>query len=545
MLAWGGSLIAQQPEPPTFRAGTTLVEFTLVATDGKGNPVIDLNPDDLTITENGRQRPIAFFRFEGAAGGSAQIGTTQVAPIEPLSPGIFTNRAEYAPGPRRSVTAIVIDSLNTRPEDQVSVKAQVMRYLRNLPADTRVAIYRTGQQVTILHDFTDDLDTLRARIARVSAETFVQPEGKDFRAQAEAMEAEHLDKSFETEEDTSRGAKEAAAGDMAKLEEYYNQQLQDERAALTLKSLELLGNHLAGISGRKSLVWLTGGLPVLMTQARDRWPKDYETAIRTTAERLASQGIAIYPVQATGLKSVDLGTSSTATGTGFGQANIPVRPYTSVPEQRVWSTMEVFSTVTGGRTFRNTNDLAAGLSAADADRRGTYSVGFYASEQPDNRWHSFRVSVKRPGIKVLHRQGYLAVAPAREPRSWSGDDWEAAIKNRLGSTGIRLDARVDVMANAVNVLFQLAAEDLSYRRLNNESVIDLEIGIGERNKAEWTRVRRDGATITMKGQPQDPKTSVIRLTKSWQINPDTSAIRLVVRDQLTGRYGVLDVPIGR
>jgi hypothetical protein len=31
--------------------------------------------------------------------------------------------------------------------------------------------------------------------------------------------------------------------------------------------------------------------------------------------------------------------------------------------------------------------------------------------------------------------------------------------------------------------------------------------------------------------------------KGWPINPDTSAVRLIVRDRVTGRYGVLDVPI--
>jgi hypothetical protein len=27
----------------------------------------------------------------------------------------------------------------------------------------------------------------------------------------------------------------------------------------------------------------------------------------------------------------------------------------------------------------------------------------------------------------------------------------------------------------------------------------------------------------------------------WTINPDTTAIRLIVRDRLTGRFGVLDM----
>lgn len=549
IAAFASTLIAQpQPERPTFRTGTTLIEFTLVASDAKGNPVTDLKQNELSITENGRPREIAFFRFEGGTPGGRGTGTTQLAPVEPLSPGIFTNRPEYAEGPPpRNITAIVIDSLNTLPEDQTSVKAQVMRYLRVLPPDTRVAIYRAGTNVRILHDFTDDRESLRARIAKTPTEAYVQPEGKDFLAQAEAMEAEHLDKAFEDADAELQDARDTAINDMARLEEYHNRQLQDERAALTLRSLEALGNHLAGVPGRKSLVWISGGIPILMTQARDRWPAGYEAAIRATAQRLASQGIAIYPVQATGLKAPAMGTSGTARGSGSGQDPARVhRPLTSVPEQRVWSTMEVFSDVTGGRTFRNTNDLTAGVKAAAADLHGTYAIGFYVSEQPDDRWHSFKVNVQRRGVRLLHRQGYLLqVAPTRQPQSWTGDDWESAVKNPLGSTSIRLDARVELSEAMLNVLFQIAGEDLYYRRVDNQSVTELEIGIGERTRAEWTRVRRDGATITMKGNQQDPANTVVRLAKGWPMSPDTSAVRLIVRDRVTGRYGVLDVPIGK
>jgi hypothetical protein len=43
---------------PTFRAGTTLVEFTVVAVDAKGEPVLDLAAREMRITEHGF---LAFF----------------------------------------------------------------------------------------------------------------------------------------------------------------------------------------------------------------------------------------------------------------------------------------------------------------------------------------------------------------------------------------------------------------------------------------------------------------------------------------------------
>ena len=40
-------LLQAQAQAPTFRTGTTLVEFTVVAFDGKGNPIADLTEADL------------------------------------------------------------------------------------------------------------------------------------------------------------------------------------------------------------------------------------------------------------------------------------------------------------------------------------------------------------------------------------------------------------------------------------------------------------------------------------------------------------------
>jgi VWFA-related protein len=517
---------------PTFRAGTTLVEFTLVATNEHGDPVTDLKPSDIEIIESGKPRAVEFFRFDGGP------GATGDAPREPMAPGLFSNRPEYAPGPPRNVTAIVLDTLNTLSEDQVSVRAQVMQYLRVLAPDTRVAIYATGERVRILHDFSDDHQSLRARLAETRIDTNIQALAPDEAVRLQEMEAEHLNRTvdglaFEDQSQVSRNQ-------LERLDEYFYEQLHRKRMDLTLASLEALGNHLAGIAGRKNLVWISGGVPVLTQGARDRWTSNYEPRIRAVAQRLASQGIAIYPVQASALQVGLLGTSSVAEGTSRGQTG-KLRPLTRENDLRLWSTMDVLAEVTGGRSFRNTNDVAAGARAAASDIRGAYSIAFYVPEQVDDKWHEFRVRVKRPDVRVLHRRGYVVPAPARQPQNWSQDEWQAALQNPLGSTAIRLDARVDHVDSGVRVLLQMAYDDLYYKRVNNQPVADLEVGFGERNRKEWTRVRRDGATITIKESQNGVRPEIVRFAKVWTVNADTTAARVIVRDRSTGRFGVLDI----
>lgn len=545
-------IYAQQESAPIFRAGTTLVEFTIVATDGKGQPVTDLKQDEISILQNGKPQPVAFFRFEGSAFAPGAIEPAH----EPIAPGIFTNRTEYFPGPARNVTAIVIDSLNTLPEDQVAIKAQVMQYLRALAPNTRVAIYALGSTLRIVHDFTADLEALRGRLAKQNIDYNIQPVPADALVRRQLQEAEHYNGTVENSDtsdpnaqaDAERQAEwEKARAQMARSEEYFQEQMQLRRMNQTVAALEALGDHIAGIPGRKNLVWISGGIPVLTQGAQDRWVTSYASQVRGLGQRLATQGVTVYPVRATGLQVGFLDTSSTAPGSSKGSPeSAQLRPMTRESEMRIWGTMDMLAEVTGGRAFRNTNDLTAGVSAAANDMRGSYSVGFYVPDNSDTRWHGFDVRVSRPGVHVLHRKGYMALAPVRQPVNWVESEWQAAMQNPLGSTAIRLDARVDAVPYGLNVVIQIAADDLYYKTVNGQPVTDLEIGFGERNAKQWTRVRRDGATITIKENPQATvKPSIVRFSKNWTVEPDTTHVRLIVRDRNTARFGVLDMPLRR
>ncbi|HET9467508.1 MAG TPA: VWA domain-containing protein [Vicinamibacterales bacterium] len=549
LVASAAVVTAQEPTP-VFRAGTTLVEFTIVATDEQGRPVTDLKQNEISIIQNGKPQPVAFFRFEGSAFGPDATEPKR----EPIAPGIFTNRPEYFPGPARNVTAIVVDTLNTLPDDQVAVKAQVMQYLRALAPNTRVAVYALGSSLRILHDFTDDLDALRGRLAKHNIEFNIQGVPPDEMVRRQLQEAEHYndavdeyvdDDADEDEKAEAKAELEKVKGHMARAEEYFQEQLHMRRMNQTLASLEALGSHLSGIPGRKNMVWISGGLAVLTQGAQDRWVNSYSTQVRGLAQRLATQGITVYPVQARGLQVGILNTATTAPGSSKGQQESErLRPMTRENDMRIWGTMDMMADITGGRSFRNTNELTAGVRAAAADLRGSYSVGFYVPENSDNRWREFDVRVSRRGVRVLHRKGYMALAPVKQPVSWSQSEWEAAIRNPLGSTAIRLDARAELVKDGLNVLIQIAADDLYYKRINGAPVTDLEIAFGERNAKEWTRVRRDGATITIKENPQQTvQPSIVRFAKTWTLEPGTTQVRLIVRDRNTGRFGVLDMPM--
>ena len=132
LAAMQGTGVLRAQDTPTFRTGTTLIEFTMVAVDGNGRAITDLRREEITIEENGRVRDIAFFRFEGGETAAA----VSTPPADPALPALHSNRIELGAGPRRNVIAILLDSLNTPAVEQVNAREEVLRYLQTVARDT-------------------------------------------------------------------------------------------------------------------------------------------------------------------------------------------------------------------------------------------------------------------------------------------------------------------------------------------------------------------------------------------------------------------------
>jgi VWFA-related protein len=107
-------------QKPVFRTGTHLVEVQVVVRDKAGKPVFDLDKRQFRVLEDGKPRDIAFFLAPAKQPPSA---------AKPLPAGVFTNRPEFLPGASQTITAILLDFLNTSQADQLFAKAEVAKYL--------------------------------------------------------------------------------------------------------------------------------------------------------------------------------------------------------------------------------------------------------------------------------------------------------------------------------------------------------------------------------------------------------------------------------
>ena len=500
-------LRAQDPPTPTFRAGTTLIEFTIVARDSQGNPIVDLTKDDIVVTENGEPRAVEFFRFDGAP--------PQPSP-KALPPGHFTNRFETSPNAARHITAILIDAMNmmavakTMQFTQATIRNQILAYLDGLPAHTRVGIFRLGRgKIDVLHDFTDEVASLRAQAAKMD---LLLPELFDTAGHRPA-EAPPPGVSPSAESAASRAQAEAA---FAKATGAVNTLVQTNRVDLTLPGLEALGNHLARFPGRKNIVWVGNGMPLYLGGSRARKERDYEPRMRQTAERLATQGVAVYPI---------------------------AQPDKNLTPESVREALVLFADTTGGRVTYTMNDPMEALKTTALDQRAIYTVGFYEVAAPDNKWHPIAVHVRRPNVVVTHRRGYLAEAPAAQPLEWGEEEWRTALGNPLSSSVIRLDGQVTPAAGAgaraFDFVMQMALDDVHFRESGGKFVAEIEIATAEKIASGEFSFRIERASL---GRANADTGGLAPYSRRWMLKPETRMVRVIVRDRFTGRYGTLDIP---
>jgi hypothetical protein len=318
------------------------------------------------------------------------------------------------------------------------------------------------------------------------------------------------------------GSAESAAGRaqaeaaFAKATGAVNELVQTNRVDLTLPGLEALGNHLARFPGRKNIVWVGNGMPLYLG-SRARRGRDYEPRMRQTAERLATQGVAVYPL---------------------------AQPAKNLTPESVREALILFADTTGGRVTYTMNDPMEALKTTALDQRAIYSVGFYAVAAPDNKWHPIAVQVRRPNVTVTHRQGYLAEAPAAQPLEWGEEEWRTALANPLSSSVVRLDGQITPAAGAEARAFdfrmQIALDDVHFRESAGKFAAEIEIATAEKIASGDFSFRVERATL---GRTNADPGALAPYAGRWILKPETRMVRVIVRDRFTGRYGTLDIPV--
>src|SRR5205823_825939 len=124
--------------------------------------------------------------------------------------------------------------------------------------------------------------------------------------------------------------------------------------------------------------------------------------------------VSFYPVDPRGLTSFD---------TPLVRQDVPGPPPPMVPpsvDSRMLAgrlnSLRTLAEATDGLAIVNTNNLAGGFRRIVDDLSSYYLLGYYSNAKLDGKFHAITVRVKRPGVQVRARRGYLAATPAEAAR---------------------------------------------------------------------------------------------------------------------------------
>jgi VWFA-related protein len=243
----------------TLHATAQIVLTDVLVTDGKGNPVQGLKESDFHIYDDGKPQKILSFE---------EHRTKDVASSPSIStaPDVYSNAfMEHLPP---IMNIVVIDTTGMGVADQMYLRYEMNRFIKQLPLGEPIAIYwRTGDATLLLQNFSSDRAQLLAAVQK--AIPYFWPFGK----------------------------------------EHYSY----------ISTLERIAVDFGQYPGRKNVLWITGGTtPSLTLNPADLGPAVWvdPVAIHNVYDLLEACRIAVYPMSVRGLGLVNWNMSQVAESTG-------------------------------------------------------------------------------------------------------------------------------------------------------------------------------------------------------------------------------------
>lgn len=504
----------EKSKSPAIKVYTRLVQASVVVEDKHGNPVAGLKKEDFTVLDDKQPQTISVF--------SVSTNRIPSSPSPPAPPDTFTNRIYGTRDVPSNVAVILLDGLNTEFTDQAIARQQVIEFLLQIKPQDRIALYTLGTELRILHDFTGDASTLLAALKRYKGQLFL------------SLSAPDADQSFKDFQ-VGPGARDDLLGGFLESRAASQNEaafLWRNRAQRTLLALLEIAYHVSSQPGRKTLIWVSGSFPLVpgymfyginAPDERLLFADDFKKA----AGALNNSTLVVYPVDAHGLT-------------------------TTRPDFANLAAMKTLAEHTGGRAFYNTNGLRKAIREAIDESGLTYELAFYpTTEKWDNHFHRIKVSVKRKGLRVRTRDGYLALAePTITPEARGAlvsyaattlmEDTRLGVTVRVtatkedGQNGRTLNASVRMDPRELNLKQQdgvfTGMVNLLFIQQDQEGKV---VDMGQQHyllnllPATYERSAQEGFT----------------LTGDVHIRSNATQLRVVLRDDSTGLAGAVAVPL--
>lgn len=372
----------QQPTV-TIRQTVRRVVVDVMVRDAKGKPVHGLTSKDFTIKEDHQQERVLSFDVYDFDKPSISRGPN----AQPLPPNVFLNVPQVPEhGP---LYVILYDMVNMEKEDQITARPQILKFIKDSPPGTRLAVFVNSDEVYLAQGFTTDKDLLYACL-----------DSKHSRP--------HVPRIF-------LNGRSYGMGD----------------PYTVMDVMTHIGQYLDGIPGRKNLIWVSGRFPAAIFP-REGDPVDAQDDIRREMNTLAQAQVAVFPVSVRGVVVACEGcTTGAMPNGGAGGQEVSLPPGQAAPNalssptaSPVVSGMQVagkgtgslvednatedeIASETGGRAFYSDNSVSALLEQATEDGGNYYTLTYSPSSSlDDGKCHGITVDVAGGKYQLSYRRSY-------------------------------------------------------------------------------------------------------------------------------------------
>ena len=531
---------AQQPDPQmppiTFRSEVNYVEVDAVVRDAQGNFVRDLTDADFQVFEDGVLQKVTAFSLIDIP---VALSDRPLFVPQDIEPDVRSN----ATGPDGRLYVLLLDDINTDATRTNRVRAAAKQFIeRNMGANDLAAVIHTSGRADGSQDFTSSRRLLTQAVDRFM--------GRKLRsATLNRIDMYNL---------TRGGVSGATATDPEQTERLF-------KAEGVLMTIGSLADWLAGVHGRRKAVvffsegidyniWDTmgpGGVPVNPADATRRG--DGTILISRAQDAIAAAtraNVNIYAIDPRGLTmaggdAIELtGLPPDAESLGLGVASLQ----DELRDQQ--QSLRTLAEETGGFASVSSNDFTGAFRRIVDENSSYYVLGYYATnEKRDGRFRRIEVRLKRPGVSVVARKGYvapkgkLAVDKKADATAPASKEMRDAINSPLQLTGMKLAVfaaplKGTAQKATVAVVTQFLGKDLTFTPKAGKFANVLEMSYSAVNKqGKVTGGKRDSVDLALRPETHARvQQSGVRVQTSLELPPGAYQLRVVAR-QSDGRIG--------
>ncbi len=542
-----------EPQEPTIRLRSDLVEIRAVVTDKLGKTIRNLRKEDFEVLENGKSQDLVFFSAESL---NEESRSAQSVAAPALS--------KAAKPPERTLVFFV-DTLHMSNTNLLRLQTVLLNFINERLTDQDlVAIVTSSGSLGIFGQFTRDRQVLRKAINRLSASapsrnstlytpylaSKVEGEAANSNAVPYALEAamnivmieEHLPNDPHFRATIASIARSRAREIIAE---------STFKRRNTLLTLKAIAERLSELPGQRLLMMLSDGFTLLDSDG----VTDFSD-VRAAVSRAVGSGVVINTIGTKGLNPTSIYDVSSgrfnADASGVNPATnslTTLLTYLAAGDREMELGMTRLAIDSGGEAFLTTNDLPGALKKAIEDNADYYALSYYLFGNTDkDNLRRIKVRIKgHPEYAVRAQTGYLATELKREAASDVLDPQKSlvrAMNSPLISTGIGVNAVADFLdlsSDKAQVSLAVYTEGKKLKYLGEDKsfvsnlvlmteVIDASGNAGN-ILMDTIQIRLTAEQYQQSGQ------NIYRYTQRLALQPGLYQVRVGVRDPNSELYG--------